>query len=207
MDPEKTPDKKEIQRINRLQSKIFSELVSCFDPPLAEGVPQRLKEIVASACICPEETVLDVGSGTGILIPLIKEYHPSRIYACDLSHSMLKQLKGHYPEVEAVVSDVRDLALPDASVHVVFINATYPNIVDKKGAFANIIRMMTQAGRMVISHPMGKSFIDGLRKSTPFPLDDFPEKPEARTLLEPYGFRIEGFIDKPSLYILVAVKR
>jgi len=163
MDPEKTPDKKEIQRINRLQSKIFSELVSCFDPPLAEGVPQRLKEIVASACICPE--------------------------------------------VEAVVSDVRDLALPDASVHVVFINATYPNIVDKKGAFANIIRMMTQAGRMVISHPMGKSFIDGLRKSTPFPLDDFPEKPEARTLLEPYGFRIEGFIDKPSLYILVAVKR
>jgi hypothetical protein len=58
---------------------------------------------------------------------------------------------------------------------------------------------------MVISHPMGKSFIDLLKEKSPFPLDDFPEKSQAKTLLEPYGFEIEAFTDEPNLYILVLV--
>ena len=59
---------------------------------------------------------------------------------------------------------------------------------------------------MVISHPLGKSFIQSLRAGAPFPLDDFPEKPEAERLFRPFGFEIETFIDEPGLYILVATK-
>jgi hypothetical protein len=65
--------------------------------------------------------------------------------------------------------------------------------------------MMKRGGRMVISHPMGKSFIDMLKEKSPFPLDDFPEKSQAKMLLKPYGFQIEAFTDEPSLYILVSV--
>ena len=150
---------------------------------------------------------MDVGSGTGILVPLIQKYEPGRIYACDLSEAMLKQLKKHYSHVETILSDIRDLTLPDLSIHVVFINACYPNIVDKAGAFANISRMMQPAGRMVISHPLGKSFIEALRENVPFPLDDFPEKSRAQTLLEPYGFVLKSFIDEPELYLLVVTKQ
>ena len=61
--------------------------------------------------------------------------------------------------METIVADVRDLRLPDSSIDVVFINACYPNIVDKAGAFSKISRMMKAEGRMVISHPLGKAFI------------------------------------------------
>jgi len=200
------PSEKEIQRVNRAQRKLFDELYHLFDPPLPEGVPERLEKIVASAHISRGDRVLDVGSGTGILAPLIQEYAPGAVYACDLSEAMLKQLKSNYPLVETLACDVRDLILPDGSMDAVFINACYPNIVDKAGAFRNIARMMKRFARMVISHPLGKSFINQIKEEVPFSLDDFPDKAEAENLLGPFGFTVKRFIDEPQLYILVAIK-
>jgi len=202
----KTVSERDIQRINRLQSELFDKFYHMFDPPLPEGVPKRLEKIVASADIARGDVVLDVGSGTGILIPLIQKGKPLNVYACDLSEAMLKQLKKKYPHIKTILADVRDLTLPDKSIDVVLINACYPNIVDKHGAFTNIGRMMKPSGRMVISHPLGKSFIDSLKESVPFPMDDFPERTEAGTLLQPFGFHIKKFIDEPELYLLVVTK-
>jgi SAM-dependent methyltransferase len=207
MNADKELDEKEVKRINLLQSELFSELAHLFDPPLPEGVPLRLEKIVASADIARGDVILDVGTGTGILIPLIQPLNPKKIFACDLSKVMLARLKEHYKDVETILADVRDLTFPDLSIDVVFINACYPNIVDKRGAFTNISRMMKKDGHMVISHPMGKSFVDLLKEKSPFPLDDFPDRPEAENLFKPYGFDIKKFVDEPDLYILLAVKR
>ena len=206
MTPFKTLSEEELQRINQLQRNSFDKLYHLFEPPLPEGVPERLEKIVANGNIAKGDTVLDVGSGTGILIPIIKKYKPGSIYACDLSRRMLEQLKENYPDVKTIMADVRDLKLPKGSIDVVFINACYPNIVDKAGAFSNISRMMKAKGRIVISHPLGKAFILLLKNRAPFPLDEFPEEPEADVLLKPFGFEIEMFIDEPGLYILVAMK-
>jgi SAM-dependent methyltransferase len=203
----KKVSEEEIRRINRLQRNTFDELYRLFEPPLPEGVPERLERIVAQGKIKTGHTVLDVGTGTGILIPIINKYDPGRIYACDLSEAMLEQLSSKkFPNVETILADVRDLKLPGDGIDVVFINACYPNMVDKTGAFRNLSRMMTPGGRMVISHPLGKSFIHTLSAATPFPLDEFPDKSDAQELFKPFGFEIETFIDEPELYILVASK-
>ena len=204
--PIKTVSEEEIQSINRLQRNSFDKLYHLFEPPLPEGVPERLEKIVAHGKITEGDTVLDVGTGTGILIPIIKKYKPGRIHACDLSEGMLEQLRKNYPYVKTIMADVRDLKLPEGSIDAAFLNACYPNIVDKAGAFSNISRMMKAKGRIVISHPLGKAFILSLKDVTPFPLDEFPEEPEAGALLKPFGFEIETFIDEPGLYILVATK-
>jgi ubiquinone/menaquinone biosynthesis C-methylase UbiE len=120
---------------------------------------------------------------------------------------MLKQLRNNYPGVETILSDIRDLTLSDASVNVVFINACYPNIVDKAGAFKNLARMMIPAGRLIISHPLGKRFVDRLRRNSPFPFDDFPDKSDAEKLFTPYCFRVETLVDEPELYILIISRR
>ena len=206
MTPFRAPSEEEVRKSNRLQREFFGGLIHVFDPPLPEGVPERLETIVASAQIEQGDVVLDVGTGTGILVPLIRAYEPGRILACDLSEEMLAHLKKKYPYVETIASDIRDIDLSESSIDVVFMNACYPNIADKPGSFHNISRMMTPGGRMVISHPMGKSFIDLLKDKSPFPLDDFPEKDEAEDLLVAYQFDVQTYVDEPNLYILVAAK-
>lgn len=196
-----------IEKINQIQRDFFGKITHIFDPPLPKGVPERLEKIVASAGIIKKNVILDVGSGTGILLPRIYKYQPEAIYACDLSDVMLMRLKEQYPYAQTIEADVKDLSLPEQSIDVVFVNACYSNIVDKQGFCANIERMMKPGGRLVISHPLGKSFINILRDKSPFPLDDFPDMKEAKRLLEPFGFIIKQFIDEPELYILVAKKK
>ncbi len=198
---------KEIARINRLQQERFDQVVHLFEPPLPSGVPERLARIVAAAKILKGEMILDVGTGTGILIPLIEQYLPGQIYACDLSKKMLQQLRKNYLGVKTIWSDVRDLTMPDANIDVAFINACYPNIADKPGTFAKLAMLMKPAGRLIISHPLGRRFIDTLKKHAPYPLDDFPDAFEAQHLLAPYGFDIQACVDEAQLYILTAVKQ
>jgi ubiquinone/menaquinone biosynthesis C-methylase UbiE len=204
--PFETRSEEEIRRINELQRRSFDELYQLFDRPLPDGVPERLERIVASGEIVEGASVLDVGSGTGVLVPLIRTYEPDRIYACDLSSAMLGELSRKYSYAETIVADVRDLELPTGSLDVVFVNGCYSNIADKATAFSNISRMLRPGGSLVISHPMGKSFIGSIREYTSYPLDDFPERAEAEALLGAFGFAISTFLDEPELYLLVVKK-
>ena len=193
-----------VDKIDRLQSAYFSAHKEVFDPPLPEGVPERLAQITAAAEITHRDTVLDVGTGTGILLPLIQGYGPKTIYANDLSEAMLESVKSRFPEVVTLQGDISRLQLPERSVEVVFINACYPNIMDKHSAFRNINRITRQGARVVISHPMGRGFIEVIKDKMPFPLDDFPvDEITANDLFADYGFEVESMIDEKDLYILV----
>jgi len=193
----------EISRLNELQAAYFSKNVHIFDPPLPEGVRERLQEIVHSAGITSSDAVLDIGTGTGILVSLIQECSPARIYANDLSQAMLDAVKEQYPSVTTMIGDIGTLALPDESIDVAFINACYSNIIDKHKAFTNIQRMFRPGGRLIISHPLGSSFVAVLKQNVPFPLDDFPsDGSEAADLFAPYGFRVSLFVNDEKLYIL-----
>lgn len=194
----------EVKQVDKLQSEYFSKYMHLFDPPLPDGVPERLEKIVGSASISGTDVVLDMGTGTGILIPIILKYKPALVYANDLSEKMLKSVKERYPDVRSLHGDIRDLKLPDRTVDVVLINACYPNIVDKHGSFTNIRRIAKTGCRVVISHPMGSAFINFLQEKVPFPLDGFPEnKTVAKSLFEPYGFKVSGFVNEDKLYILI----
>ena len=193
-----------VEEIDSLQSAYFSAHKEVFDPPLPKGVPERLAQIVAAAEIRRRDTVLDVGTGTGILLPLIQGYGPKTIYANDLSEAMLESVKSRFPEVLTLQGDISRLQLPERSIEVVFINACYPNIMDKHSAFKNISRIARHGARVVISHPMGRGFIEVLKDRMPFPLDDFPvNRITAKDLFADYGFEVESLMDEKDLYILL----
>ena len=64
------------ERIAEDQRRRFNELVDVFDTPQPLEVMARLVEIVAAASLSPGEVVLDVGTGVGVLIPLIEKLSP-----------------------------------------------------------------------------------------------------------------------------------
>jgi len=193
-------------QIAEAQRRLFNELVDVFDTPQPPEVMARLVEIVAAACLSPGEVVLDVGTGAGVLVPLIADCHPSEIWACDLSEKMLERVKQRYSLVRTYRADIALLALPSDSVDVIFMNAMYGNIADKPGACRNAARMLHVGGRLVVSHPEGRAFVDQLRDASDLFLESLPTREEFQTILGPLGLDVTVYRDEPKLYLMVAEK-
>ena len=127
----------EAKAIAEHQRRRFNERVDVFDRPQPSEVMARLWEIAASADLRPGAVVLDVGTGAGVLIPLIQSYQPSTVLACDVAEKMLQRVQNKYPEVRTYHTDIVSLALASTSVDVIFMNGMYGNIADKPAACGN----------------------------------------------------------------------
>ena len=124
----------EAKAVAEHQRRRFNELVDVFDRPQPPEVMARLWEIVASAELRPGAVVLDVGTGIGVLIPLIQSYQPSTVLACDVAEKMLQRVQDKYPIVRTYHTDIVSLSLASGSVDAIFMNGMYGNIADKPAA-------------------------------------------------------------------------
>ena len=189
------------------QRRRFNELVDVFDRPQPPEVMARLSEIVALAQLSPGSVVLDVGTGVGVLIPLIQSYQPATVLACDVAEKMLQRVHDKYPVVRTFHTDVVSLALASTSVDAIFINGMYGNIADKPAACSNAARMLRSGGRLVVSHPEGRAFVDQLRATSDLFIESLPTKKEFEALLAPLGLTVIAYRDEPKLYLMVARKK
>jgi ubiquinone/menaquinone biosynthesis C-methylase UbiE len=196
----------EAKRIADHQRRRFNELVDVFDQPQPPEVMARLQEIVSSAGLRPGEVVLDVGTGVGVLIPLIQSYQPAAVLACDVAEKMLQRVQDKYQAVRTYHADIASLDLASTSLDAIFMNGMYGNIADKPAACRNAARMLRSGGRLVVSHPEGRAFIDQLRASSDLFIEPFPTREEFETLLKPLVFEVITYRDEPKLYLMVARK-
>jgi predicted RNA methylase len=120
----------EAKAVAEHQRRRFNELVDVFDRPQPTEVMARLGEIVASAELRPGAVVLDVGTGAGVLIPLIQFYQPSTVWACDVAEKMLQRVHDKYSAVRTCHTDIASLILVSSSVDAIFMNGMYGNIAD-----------------------------------------------------------------------------
>ena len=196
----------ETKAVAEHQRRRFNELVDVFDRPQPPEVMARLWEIVASAALRPGAVVLDVGTGAGVLIPLIQSYQPSMVLACDVAEKMLQRVHDKYPAVRTCHTDIVSLALATTSVDAMFMNGMYGNIADKPAACSNAARMLRSGGRLVVSHPEGRAFVDQLRATSDLFIESLPTKEEFAIVLGPLGLEVIAYRDEPKLYLMVARK-
>ncbi|MDP8230789.1 MAG: class I SAM-dependent methyltransferase [Candidatus Gorgyraea atricola] len=86
--------------------------------PLAYSFIVRLQKTITLACSFQNKKVLDLGCGTGILMPLVIDAGGQYI-GLDASRKMLDEIKRIYPnyinkdEVSLIFGDIRKMRLPD----------------------------------------------------------------------------------------------
>lgn len=199
-------DAKDRDAVNREQELYFDQAVDLFDRTQSSDVIERLREIVEMAGIQEGDTILDVGAGVGVFVPLFDPYRPSRILACDLSEKMLKRLKEKFPMVKTYQGDICDLAIEDKTIDWIFMNAVFSNVADKEAALMKCTRLLRKGGQLVISHPEGRDFILRLRNLISFHLDLLPTFPKLRELFGELPLKIVRYIDRPKFYFALATR-
>jgi ubiquinone/menaquinone biosynthesis C-methylase UbiE len=160
----------------------------------------------------PGYHVLDIGSGTGVLLPfLIAELGgQGEIVALDFSAEMLSQAqaKGFPAIVRFAQADVVAIPLGDNSVDLAICNSAFPHFDDKVKALKEITRVLKNSGRLAICHTMSREMLNRLHQSIGGVVanDLLPDEFELRRLIKQAGLKITHFEDGPEQYLVIAEK-
>jgi ubiquinone/menaquinone biosynthesis C-methylase UbiE len=191
----------------------FDQLAPTWDQEVG---PQRLTslgEIVDELGIKPGDHVLDLGSGTGVLVPFLiaKLGTKGKIVALDFSMDMLAraQAKDFSPIVGFVQADVLAVPAADNSVDLAIANSAFPHFGDQGKALKEIARVLRTNGRLVICHTMSRDMINQLHQSIGGAVanDLLPDEFELRSLVERARLQMTHFEDGPDRYLVIAEKR
>ena len=189
--------------MNRRQ--FFDEIAVRWDVSEVEETHTRLREIVTGLGIEPGSAVLDVGSGTGVLSPLLLEATDGegQIVALDLSGEMLRraQAKGH-PDAY-VQGDVQRLPFPAETFDWVICNAVFPHFPDKQRALGEASRVLREGGRLAICHTASRQAINEFHRSVGGVVahDTIPDEKAMRQLLREAGLGGVRVWDEPDRYL------
>jgi len=191
----------------------FNELAADWDQRFYKPeMRQHLAQLVASFHLQKGARILDVGAGTGGIIPyLLEAVGPEgSVWAIDFAEEMVKIGRKKFQEESRVifeVASVEDLPYKDQFFARVVCFGAFAHFEDKARALKEMGRVLKTQGTLVIAHALSSEEIKRHHQNCgPVSHDFLPAESEMKRLFEEAGFTLRRLIDKPKCYLVEGVK-
>ena len=171
---------------------------------------KRLEKLFGYFSLAKGDRVLDVGCGTGRLVPLIKRAIGDQglLVESDFSREMLEIGKAKFfcSNVSFVLFDAEMAAIKTNVFDVVVCFALFPHLVHKEKALREFRRILKPGKKLIIAHTMAREELNKFhsRVNGPVCRDYLPDEQEMKRLFSLTGFRRLVITDKPSFYVATA---
>jgi ubiquinone/menaquinone biosynthesis C-methylase UbiE len=191
----------------------FDRLAPNWDEEASRERLECLSNIVKELYIKSGDWVLDIGSGTGILLPFLVTAvsDKGKVIALDFSQKMLHQArgKGFQHIVYFVQADAIAIPLPNNCIDLTICNSAFPHFTDKAKVLEEIARVIKNNGRLVICHTMSREAINQLHQSIGGVVanDLLPDEFQLKELMKHAGLTITFLEDNPKRYLIIARRK
>jgi demethylmenaquinone methyltransferase/2-methoxy-6-polyprenyl-1,4-benzoquinol methylase len=157
------------------------------------------------------DQVLDVGSGTGVLIPLLTGY-AGAVTAIDSAEKMIAVARRKFEgkAVTFIHGDALEYPFPDASFDHIICYSVFPHFDDKPRAIARLAKKLKPGGLLSVLHSSSKERINGVHAHThsmDIKSDNLPPAQALVSCARDNGLREEIVIDNAEMYLFAARKR
>jgi ubiquinone/menaquinone biosynthesis C-methylase UbiE len=138
--------------------------------------------------------VLEIGTGTGALIPRLLECAPGiRLVSIDLAHAMLAQARGRCPDTPLIEADAHRLPFVSgkkSAFDVVVCHNSFPHFADKPRALREIRRVLRPGGQLLILHNNPRERVNAIHAQAGGPIahDLLPPGDDLYQLLVRVGY-------------------
>ncbi len=172
----------------------------------------KIKHIINLLNIEKGSKVLDVGTGTGILIPYLREKigEQGKIIAIDFSDKMLEIAKKKYPNdnVSFICGDILETSLPIEYFESIICYSVFPHLSNKQLAIKTIVKYLKKDGKFTICHSQSRREINNFHKkvSKAVSKDQLEKMNVIKEYLENLGLKTTTEIDNDEMFVIIAKK-
>lgn len=164
----------------------FNQLAARWDNlPPREDAPAKVRRFVRRSAARPPRSVLDVGCGTGVLLPAILEIFPEAgcVVEADFALAMLQEnaRKLRRPGVHRVCADAALLPASGGRFDLVLCFGILPHLEDGRAALAEWLRVLRPGGALAVGHLAGSKELNQFHGSLDAPVSS-DVLPDSRSL-------------------------
>ncbi len=196
--------------MNQSEIDFFDALAPSWDENEIRSTPERVRDILRKLPISEGMNVLDLGTGTGVLVPYLSEIvgPTGHVTAIDLSDGMLaiaRKKFGHLLNVEFLKLDFEEEQLPGL-YDVAMLYSVYPHLHSPADTIEWLFKMnMKPGGVIVIAFPSDEKFINNIHHERKAEHDHLPPAHVLAEMIKRWGFHTQVIAESSDEYI-VAVR-
>jgi ubiquinone/menaquinone biosynthesis C-methylase UbiE len=156
--------------VNSKTKGFFNEKAEVWDEISVHNL-EKVQYISELLDIRGDDKILDVGTGTGIMIPFYERYLVNgSVVAVDHSEKMIEVARSKYPEkkhpmISYLVSDVYELKY-DAEFDLVVCYSCFPHFVNQPLALKILSMALKKGGRLAVAHSDSAKKINGVHMNS-----------------------------------------
>jgi ubiquinone/menaquinone biosynthesis C-methylase UbiE len=196
------------------KQEFFNRMAEGWDERFySQEMRERLPQLVSMFHLQEGAIILDVGAGTGGIVPyLLEAIGPNgSIWAIDFAEEMVKIGRKKFRKESRVIFDlasVENLPYKDGFFDQIVCFGAFPHFEDKGKALEEMRRVLKPRGTLIIAHALSSVALRSHHQNcAPVSRDFLPEEEEMRSLMEKAGFRLNRLIDQPKCYLCEGEKR
>ncbi len=192
--------------------KFFNEHSQTWDEEINASQVKQIKNIFSKKLSFIKGPFLDLGSGTGVLIPILRKYNAqnSVIVELDIALKMLQRARAKHNsrQLNYILADAHNLPLLDNFFSTVICFQVYPHFDDKYKAAQEIFKVMKNGGKLIILHLMSHKALNEMHQKAGREVaeDRIYAAPKLAQLLASAGFKIQHVEEKEDIYLIIADK-
>ncbi|MBC7107709.1 MAG: class I SAM-dependent methyltransferase [Methanomassiliicoccales archaeon] len=197
---------------NPKQKEYFDSLAKDWDKIVVHDL-SKIKKIMDIFDLRPGMVVMDVGTGTGVLIPhlLALVGVNGKVVAVDYSEKMLevamnKFPPARYPNLEYVCADINDVPM-SGEYDAIMCYSCFPHFIDQPKTVKHMSKGLKKGGRLMIAHSSSRDEINRIHLETGEVVmtDYLPAMKDLCFMLEDAGLEVVKAIDNEEMYVVLAV--
>lgn len=197
---------KEIQPVSA-QRSFFDERAAHWD--LTNRVdPAKIDFLLGKLQIAPHDKILDVGTGTGILIPFLEKASPEgEILGVDLSPEMILEARKKFSakgRVHFQVMNIETAPLADKFDKIILFSV-FPHIEKKANTITRLMQHLNPGGKLMIAHDQGRDFLNKLHtgKDNRLQTSLLLSAENQKKRFEEIGLHVEEAFENDQYYYLI----
>lgn len=193
------------------QKEFFNSMAEKWDT-ICHHDSDKINTILNLSDIKKESRILDVGTGTGILIPFLhtRMGDSGEIFAIDVSEKMLEVARGkyNYANVKFIEGDILDINIDTCYFDFIICYSVFPHFTDKQLAINRMGKFLKKGGKIVICHSQSRDEINNLHKKASEAVceDNLPDIKIIKSYLKNAGLDTTVEIDNIEMFVVIGEK-